>query len=114
MTVSRHRKGHLLQADGYQLVLEFKTTQTKTMTSIYRCFPEGVNDKQWFADMITVPVRVSTEASFRISLSDMRNRDEKDAIIDQLYREFNRRVSSVDPETYKSEGVMARLVARKS
>ena len=73
-----------------------------------------MNDKQWFADMITVPLRVTSESSFRISLSDMRSRDEKDAIIDQLYPEFNRRVSSVDPETYKSEGVMARLVARKS
>ena len=73
-----------------------------------------MNDKQWFADMITVPVRVATESSFRISLSDMRNRDEKDAIIDHFYRVFNRRISSVDPETYKSEAVMARLVARKS
>ena len=73
-----------------------------------------MNDKQWFADMITVPVRVSTESSFRNSLSGMRNRDEKDAIIDHFYREFNRRVSSVDPETYKSEVVTARLVARKS
>ena len=73
-----------------------------------------MNDKQWFADMITVPIRVSTESSFRNSLSDTRNRDEKDAIIDHFYREFNRRVSSVDPETYKSEVVTARLVARKS
>ena len=81
---------------------------------MYLCLPEGVNDKQWFADMITVPVRVSTEASFRISLSDMRNRDEKDAIIDHFYRVFNQRILSVDPETYKSEAVTARLVARKS
>ena len=81
---------------------------------MYLCLPEGVNDKQWFADMITVPVRVSTEASFRISLSDMRNRDEKDAIIDHFYRVFNQRILSADPETYKSEAVMARLVPRKS
>ena len=73
-----------------------------------------MNDKQWFADMITVPLRVTSESSFRISLSDMRSRDEKDAIIDQLYREFNRRVSSVDPETYNTELITARLVARKS
>ena len=44
----------------------------------------------------------------------MRNPDEKDSIIDHFYRVFNRRVSSGDPETYKSEVVMARLVARKS
>ena len=73
-----------------------------------------MNDKQWFADMMTDPARVWTESFFRNSLSDMRNRDEKDAIIDHFYREFNRRVSSVDPETYKSEVVTARLVARKS
>ena len=73
-----------------------------------------MNDKQWFADMITVPVRMTTESLFRNSLSDMHNRDEKDAIMYHLYREFNRRVSSVDPETYKSEVVTARLVARKS
>ena len=73
-----------------------------------------MNDKQWFADMITVPMRVSTESSFRISLSDTRNRDEKDAIIDHFFREFNRRVSTVDPETYKSELITARLVARKN
>ena len=72
-----------------------------------------MNDKQWFADMITVPIRVASESSFRNSLSDTRNRDEKDAIIDHFYREFNRRLSSVDPETYKSEAVTARLVARK-
>ena len=72
-----------------------------------------MNDKQSFADMITVPMRVSTESSFRISLSDTRNRDEKDAIIDHFFREFNRRVSTVDPETYKSELITARLVARK-
>ena len=83
-------------------------------TSIYLCFLEGVNEKQWFADTITVSLRVWTESFFRNSLSDMRNRDEKDAIIEQLYREVNRRVSSGDPETYKSEVVMARLVARKS
>ena len=73
-----------------------------------------MNDKQSFADMITVPMRVSTESSFRISLSDTRNRDEKDAIIDHFFREFNRRVSTVDPETYKSELITARLVARKN
>ena len=73
-----------------------------------------MNDKQWFADMIAVPLRVTSESSFRISLSDMRSRDEKDAIIDQLYREFNRCVSSVDPETYNTELITARLVARKS
>ena len=73
-----------------------------------------MNDKQWFADMITVGIQVATESSFRISLSDMRNHDEKDAIIDHFYRVFNRRISSVDPETYKSEAVIARLVARKS
>ena len=73
-----------------------------------------MNDKQWFADMITVPLRVWTESFFRNSLSDMRNRDEKDAIIDHFYRVFNQRLSSVDPETYKSEIVTARLVASKS
>ena len=73
-----------------------------------------MNDKQWFADMITVPLQVATESSFRISLSDMRNSDEKDTIIDHFYRLFNQRLSSVDPETYKSEAVTARLVARKS
>ena len=67
-----------------------------------------------FADMITVSMRVATESSFRNSLSDMRNRDEKDAIIDHFYRKFNRRVSSGDPETFKSELITARLVARKS
>ena len=73
-----------------------------------------MNDKQWFADIITAGIQVGTESSFRIGLSDMRNPDEKDAIIDHFYRVFNRRISSVDPETYKSEAVMARLVARKS
>ena len=72
-----------------------------------------MNDKQWFADMITVPLRVWTESFFRNSLSDMRNRDEKDAITEKLYREVKRRVSSVDPETYKTELITARLVARK-
>ena len=73
-----------------------------------------MNDKQWFADMITAGNRVANESSLRISLSDMRNPDEKDAIIDHFYRVLNRRISSVDPETYKCEAVMARLVARKS
>ena len=73
-----------------------------------------MNDKQWFADIITAGNRVANESSLRISLSDMSNRDEKDAITDHFYRVFNRRISSVDPETYKSEAVMARLVARKS
>ena len=73
-----------------------------------------MNDKQSFADMITVTMRVAHESSFRISLSDTRNRDEKDAIIDHFYREFNRRLSSVDPETYTSELITARLVARKN
>ena len=73
-----------------------------------------MNDKQWFADMITISIQVATESSFRNSLSDMRNHDEKDAIIDHFYRVFNQRLSSVDPETYKSEIVTARLVASKS
>ncbi|WP_419585495.1 hypothetical protein [Thiolapillus sp.] len=43
----------------------------------------------------------------------MRSPEEKDAIIDHFYQVFNQRVAAVYPETYESEYITSRLVARK-
>ena len=78
------------------------------------CFAEDVDDRQYFADLLTAAMRVWSETTFRNSLSDMRSPKEKDAVIDHFYRMFNQRVAAEDLETYKSELLYSRLIARKS
>ena len=77
------------------------------------CFAENVDDRQYFADLSMAATRVWSETTFRSSLSDMRSPEEKDAVIDHFYRMFNQRVAAEDPETYKSEMLYSRLIARK-
>ena len=66
-----------------------------------------------FAGGLTAGMRVWSESTLRNSLSDMRSPEEKDAIIDRFYQVFNQRVAATDPETFKSEYITSRLVARK-
>ena len=77
------------------------------------CLSEDVDDRQYFADLLIAAMRVTSETTFRNSLSDMRSPVEKDSIIDHFYRMFNQRVAAEDPETYKSETLYSRLIARK-
>ena len=77
------------------------------------CFAEDVDDRQYFADLLTAAMRMAGETTFRNSLSDIRSLEEKDAVIDHFYRMFNQRVAAEDPETYKSEMLYSRLIARK-
>ena len=77
------------------------------------CFAEDVDDRQYFADLLIAALRVGGETTFRNSLSDMRSPEEKDAVIDHFYRMFKQRAAAKDPETYKSEMICSRLIARK-
>ena len=77
------------------------------------CFAEDVDERQYFADLLTAAMRVGSETTLRNSLSDMRSPEEKDAVVDHFYRMFNQRVAAEDPETYKSETFYSRLIARK-
>ncbi|KAK7504086.1 hypothetical protein BaRGS_00004818 [Batillaria attramentaria] len=75
--------------------------------------PEGVDDREFFAARIAEAHRVWSNASFRSGLSDTRTEEEKDAVLDQFYDIFRRRVAECDPATYRSEYLMSRLIVQK-
>ncbi|KAK7504089.1 hypothetical protein BaRGS_00004821, partial [Batillaria attramentaria] len=74
---------------------------------------EGVDDREFFAARIAEAHRVWSNASFRSGLSDTRTEEEKDAVLDQFYDTFRRRVAECDPATYRSEYLMSRLIVQK-
>ncbi|KAL8582800.1 hypothetical protein ACOMHN_061123 [Nucella lapillus] len=67
-----------------------------------------------FADQQVQATRVWTHTTFHSSLSDMRTEPEKAAILDDLYSRFHSLVMGKDPESYRSESSVSRLIARKT
>ncbi|KAK7469882.1 hypothetical protein BaRGS_00036102 [Batillaria attramentaria] len=74
---------------------------------------EGIDDRECFAARLAEAHRVWCNASFRSGLSDSRTEEEKDAVLDQFYDTFRRRVAEADPATYRSEIFLSRLIAQK-
>ncbi|XP_076457351.1 uncharacterized protein LOC143291396 [Babylonia areolata] len=66
-----------------------------------------------FARSLVAAHRVWSQSSFHHSLSDMRSEAEKTAIMEDLYERCRRLVLTKDPQSYRSETLMARLVIRK-
>ncbi|KAK7484471.1 hypothetical protein BaRGS_00024227 [Batillaria attramentaria] len=57
--------------------------------------------------------RVWSNASLRSGLSDSRTEEEKDAVLDQLYDTVRRKIAQSDPDKYRSECFVSRLIAQK-
>lgn len=75
---------------------------------------DGVNDRDYFADLLTKEMRLWTEASFRSSLVNTRNVHEQSDIVERLYDIFRSKVAAVDPDSYLGDLTLSRLIAQKS
>lgn len=77
-------------------------------------FTDGVDDRDYFADILTKEMQVGTEAVFMNILVKTRSATEQSAIIEQLFDTFRKKLAGVDPYTYFSDVVLSRLIAQKS
>lgn len=83
--------------------------------NIYLTFStDGVNDRAYFADLLTKEMRLWTETSFRSSLVNTRTVHEQSDIIERLYDTFRSKVAAVDPDNYLGDLTLSRLIAQKS
>lgn len=89
--------------------------QESVRTNIYLTFStDGINDRDYFADLLTKEMRLWTETSFRSSLVNTRTVHKQSDIIQQLYDTFRSKVAAVDPDNYLGDLTLSRLIAQKS
>ncbi|KAL8608952.1 hypothetical protein ACOMHN_060629 [Nucella lapillus] len=74
---------------------------------------DGIDDRKFFAKLMTSSHRTWSDTTFRGSLSHTRSAEEKQAILDDLYTRFENTLLAVDPEEYDTDYIISRLVVRK-
>lgn len=77
-------------------------------------FPDGVDDRNLFAQLITKAFRVILDSTLKNSLMATRSGEEQSSIMERLYAAFVKRVVLLSPQTFQSEHIVRRLVAQKS